>query len=53
MITSFRPQSYLNKMLVANNARFMSAASTASIRSRFETAYEERVKSIKRAGEKK
>lgn len=31
----------------------MSAASTASIKSRFETAYQERIKSIRKAGQKR
>jgi len=33
-------------MLFQSNYRFMSAASTASIKSRFQTAYEERVKNL-------
>ncbi len=37
---------HLNRMLFQSNYRFMSAASTASIKSRFQTAYEERVKNL-------
>jgi hypothetical protein len=37
---------HLNRLLVQGNYRFMSAASTASIKSRFQAAYEERVNNL-------
>lgn len=44
--------SHLNQFLVSSQLRYMSAASTASIKSRFQTAYEERMKSINKSGYK-
>jgi uncharacterized protein (DUF1697 family) len=51
MIT--RTSTHLNRYLVSGNYRFMSAASTAAIKSRFETAYEERMKNLGKSGAKK
>lgn len=53
MISAVRTSSHLNRYIVSGNYRFMSAASTASIKSRFETAYEERIKTLNKAGGKK
>lgn len=53
MISSVRTSTLLNRYIVSGNVRFMSAASTASIKSRFETAYEERMKTLNKSGAKK
>jgi hypothetical protein len=53
MISGVRSITYLNRMLVSGSCRFMSAASTASIKSRFEVAYEERMKTLNKSGAKK
>ena len=53
MISAFSTNSHLNRLLVSGQKRFMSAASTASIKSRFETAYEERIKALKKVSHKK
>ena len=52
MILGLRTNTHLN-MLMKAQMRYMSAASTASIKSRFETAYQERIKSIRKAGAKR
>lgn len=43
---------HLNRFLVQANCRFMSAASTASIKSRFQAAYEERVNNLSKTPQK-
>ncbi len=43
---------HLNRFLVQGNYRFMSAASTASIKSRFQAAYEERVNNLQKTPQK-
>lgn len=53
MISAVRNSSLLNRYLVSGQMRHMSSASTASIKSRFETAYEERIKSLSKTAQKK
>lgn len=48
MISAVRNSSYLNKLLIQGQVRQMSTAS-ASIKSRFEAAYEERVKTLSKS----
>lgn len=43
---------HLNRFLIQGNCRFMSAASTASIKSRFQAAYEERINNLAKTPQK-
>jgi len=53
MMQGVRKHTHLCNFMLSANVRFMSAASAASIKDRFEAAYEQRMNSIKKSSQKK
>lgn len=53
MMQGIRKNTHLCNFMMSANVRFMSAASAASIKDRFEAAYEQRVNQMKKSSHKK
>lgn len=52
MMQGLRRTTYLNNFIGSGNLRFMSVASTASIKDRFQAAYEDRAEMLKKQQKK-